>query len=212
MKTSVTMIRPMGNFEVSQRTVDGMFNATDLLKQWNSVPGNPQRDLSKFWESNKVDEFMQALVDEGILTTPKEGYLKREGRYGGTWMHPYLFIKFAMWINPRFEVQVIRFVYDQLIKCRHDAGDNYKGLTSAVQKFKEVNYAQLAKGLNYVVFGTHQDGLRQNANEQQLKELTDLQKKLAFACDMGYIKTFPELIAELRKIYHAKNYQYQLTA
>ena len=35
MKTSVTMKRKMGNFDILQRTSDGMFNATELLKQWN---------------------------------------------------------------------------------------------------------------------------------------------------------------------------------
>lgn len=40
-------------------------------------------------------------------------------------MHPILFVKFAMWLNPRFEVQVIKFVYDQMLKYRNDAGDAY---------------------------------------------------------------------------------------
>ena len=35
MKTNQEMIRKMGNFNVIQRTKDGMFNATDLSKQWN---------------------------------------------------------------------------------------------------------------------------------------------------------------------------------
>lgn len=28
------MVRPMGDFKVTQRTKDAFFNATDLLKQW----------------------------------------------------------------------------------------------------------------------------------------------------------------------------------
>ncbi len=35
MKTSVNMLRPMGEYTVTQRTKDSMFNATDLMKQWN---------------------------------------------------------------------------------------------------------------------------------------------------------------------------------
>lgn len=35
MKTNQIRIRPMGEFKVTQRTKDGFFNATDLLKQWN---------------------------------------------------------------------------------------------------------------------------------------------------------------------------------
>lgn len=205
MKTSVNMVRKLGSFEVVQRTKDGMFNATELLKQWNKVPGNPKRDLSKFWESSKINEFLEALVDDGILNTPKEGYLKSRGKYGGTWMHPYLFIKFAMWLNPRFEVKVIQFVYDQLIEYRHAAGDMYKTLSKAASQLPGVNYSQLAKGLNYIVFGRHESGiLRQHATREQLNELSEIQNKLAFAVDMGYIKTFDALLEEMRKIYFYK--------
>ena len=58
---------------------DGMFNATELLQQWNSVDTNPKRDLSKFWESSKIEEFIKALVSEGILNTPKRGVFKKLG-------------------------------------------------------------------------------------------------------------------------------------
>ena len=35
MKTNQEMVRQMGNLEVIQRTVDGYFNATRLVKLWN---------------------------------------------------------------------------------------------------------------------------------------------------------------------------------
>lgn len=35
MITNQVMKRPMGKFLVEQRTKDSMFNATNLLKQWN---------------------------------------------------------------------------------------------------------------------------------------------------------------------------------
>lgn len=199
------MIRKMGNFDVAQRTKDGMFNATELLQQWNSVDTNPKRDLSKFWESSKIEEFIKALVSEGILNTPKEGYLKTRGRSGGTWMNPYIFIKFAMWLNPRFEVKVIQFVYDQLIEQRHEAGDMYRTLSNAAKQLKGVDYKRIGKGLNYIVFGHHESGvLRQKATQEELNDLSDVQKKLAFAIDMGYIKNFDQLINEMKRLFNAK--------
>lgn len=42
------MIRPMGEFTVSQRTKDGYFDGGDLLRQWNSVKGNEQRKMDEF--------------------------------------------------------------------------------------------------------------------------------------------------------------------
>ena len=125
------------------------------------------------------------MLDSFIITKGN----KSKGIENNTWMHPYLFIDFAMWINPRFKLKVIRFVYDQLIQFRHSAGDNYKGLTSSVQRFSNVNYSILAKGLNYIVFNQHAENLRQTATQEQLKQLTELQKQLAFSIDMGYIKS-----------------------
>ena len=44
-----------------------------------------------------------------------------------------------------------------------------------------------------------------NRSEDGLKELNDLQTKLSFAVDMGYISSYQQLIKELRKIYSNKN-------
>jgi len=208
MKTNKIMIRKMQDFEVLQRTKDGMFNATSLLKQWNEKLGM-QKEVSKFFELEQTKSFIEVLRSEENLHTQDSAYVKSKasrGENSGTWMHPILFIKFAMWINPKFEYFVIRFIYDQLIEFRHSAGDFYKGLASAVSRFENVNYSQIAKGLNYIVFGKHEDELRQHATSDQLKRLTELQKQLAFAIDMGYIRSFPELINEMRRIWSMKKY------
>lgn len=216
MKTNVEMIRRMGQFDVVQRTKDGMFNATSLIQQWNHVTGQ-KKQISDFIRLSQTQEFIEELKkdmesqtgispdgDNQVLTTIKGRNTKHGKTTDESWYHPYLFIKFAMWLNPRFEIQVIKFIYDQLIAFRHEAGDNYNGLTSAVQRFAGIDYSRLAKGLNWIVFDKHENGIRQTATQEQLKELVDLQKKLAFACDMGYIKTFDELINEMRRIYHQK--------
>jgi hypothetical protein len=207
MKTNVVMIRKMGQFNVEQRTRDGFFNATDLIKQWNKVSKNAKKDLSRFWDMDGVKEFIKTLMEEENLHTPAEVYVKSKasrGKNTGTWVHPILYIKLAMWLNPKFEYFVIRFVYDQLIEFRNSAGDNYKGLTASVQKFKDVDYVTMAKGLNYIIFNRHENGIRQTANQTELKELTELQKKLAFSIDMGFIKSFAELREAMLKIYYSK--------
>ncbi len=191
----------MGDFDIKQRTQDGMFNATDLMKQWNKSKGTKKK-LDHFFENKATEEFIQTIVRKSEdLNTRNSVYLKNRGKHGGTWMHPYLFIDFAMWINPEFKLDVIMFVHDQLIEFRHDAGDNYKELSSAVQRFKGINFPQLAKGLNWIVFNKHERGIRQQATKDQLSKLNDVQKKLAFACDMGYINSFDQLLDEMRKLY-----------
>ena len=194
----------MGQFEVEQRTKDAMFNATSLLKQWNENSGQ-SKEVTKFFELNNTKEFIKALLLEEKLNTQDCAYLKTRGKRGGTWMHPILFIKFAMWLNPRFEVQVIKFVYDQLIEHRHKAGDNYISLTASAATLTNVSYPQIAKGLNWIVFNKHEKNIRNTATEKQMNDLHLLEEKLAFAIDMGYIKSFEQLMSEMRKLYDQRN-------
>ena len=208
MKTNVTMIRKMGDFDVQQRTKDGMFNATNLAKQWNVQKSKGRKDISNFLNNSSTKEFISALSSEtntetrNLVTAVKGGNDKDNQL---TWMHPYLFIKFAMWLNPNFEVKVIKFIHDQLIKSRHEAGDGYLQLSSSGEKLKGYNYAEIATAMQWIVYGKKGKDLRQTATENQLNELKDLQTKLSFAIDMGYIKTYPQLINELRKIWNDKN-------
>lgn len=155
MITNQVMKRPMGNFLVEQRTKDSMFNATNLLKQWNEASGE-KKEITKFFDNDNTKEFISALMEEEKLNTQNSAYLKARGKNGGTWMHPILFVKFAMWLNPRFEVQVIKFVYDQMLKYRNDAGDAYKELGAAIskivsKKFMHAAMCKIAKAINYVV-------------------------------------------------------------
>lgn len=209
MKGNVVMIRKMGQFDVSQRTKDGMFNATSLLKQAASA-GITKKKMDNFFSKKETAEFVSELEKRETanniknLNTPHLGYLKTRGKNGGTWMHPMLFIDFAMYISPSFKYDVLKFVYDQLLEYRNDAGDNYKGLTSAVQRFDNINYPQLAKGLNYIVFGRHEKNIRNQATQEELESLKSLQQKLAFACDMGYINSFEKLVEEMRRLYSIK--------
>lgn len=102
MKTNQIMKRPLANFTVEQRTKDGMFCATALLKQWNDQDGVVQRKLDNYFASSKTAEFIDTIIKRENLDTPKMVYVKSRASRGngaGTWMHPLLFIDFAMWIN-----------------------------------------------------------------------------------------------------------------
>lgn len=83
MKTNQVMIRPMGCFSVEQRTKDGMFNATALLKQWNDSM-NEKKEVTKFFELANTKEFISALIEEENLNTQDSAYLKSRGKNGGT--------------------------------------------------------------------------------------------------------------------------------
>lgn len=86
----------------------------------------------------QTKEFINALVAEeskhrnSVEIRLSDIYTKHRGIFGGTWMTPLLFIDFAMWLNPTFKVQVLKFVYDELIRYRNEAGDAYREIHEAI--------------------------------------------------------------------------------
>jgi hypothetical protein len=209
MKQNVVMIRKMGNFDVSQRTVDGMFDATALAKQWNKKH-NTKKETFDFLKLDNTKEFIDALIEDENsenLIPRNIGFKTHvilKGKYGGTWMTPLLFIKFSMWLNPRFEVQVLKFVYDELIKQRNDAGDNYISLSASGIKLNGYDFREVAIAMQWIVFNKKGKNLRQSATQDELKELNDLQGKLAFLIDNNYITTYNQLLADMRIMYNKK--------
>ena len=197
----------MGQFEVLQRTKDGMFNATALLNQWNRASGM-KKEMNDYLRLQSTHDFLSALQSEFDFKDGNSPYLTSRGKYsGGTWMTPLLFIDFAMWLNPKFKVQVLKFVYDELIKCRTAAGDNYNVLAKSIASLPDVDYPKVARALNWIVFNKHERDIRNTATPQQLQDMDELQRKLAFSVDMGYIRSFPDLMNSMRRIYnrqHAK--------
>lgn len=220
MKTNQLMKRKMGEFNVTQRTKDGFFCATELLRQWNEYanlnrgnsPHLKQKDLKEFFYNKNTKEFIDALLEEEKLSTKNLAYLKLRGKSGGTWMHPVLFVKFAMWLNPRFEVQVIKFVYDEMIKYRNEAGDAYNKLGSAVSKIVRKDFMpqamqKVGEALNWIVFNEHERNIRnQYGEEKKQRELYELERKVADLINEGFIKSYDQMITYLKNVYR---YKYQ---
>nr|WP_304651460.1 KilA-N domain-containing protein [Bacteroides acidifaciens] len=211
MKTNQVMLRPMGCFSVEQRTKDGVFNASALLKQWNESAGD-KKEIKKFFENQNTKEFISALIEEENLNGEKSAYLTSRGKYnGGTWMHPILFVKFAMWLNPRFEVKVIKFIYDQMIAYRNEAGDAYRELSMAVAKIVAPNFMQsamkqLAQAINYCVFNEHETAIRnKHGEESKMRQLFELERKVASLIDDGFITKFDDMMEYLRNQWRKVN-------
>ena len=82
------MKRPMCNFLVEQRTKDSMFNATNLLKQWNKFVEDNKEDAQKFgyvkkelkdYLGNKTTkELVKAIANEENLHRQNFPYVLRK--------------------------------------------------------------------------------------------------------------------------------------
>ncbi len=221
MKTNQVMTRKMGQFEVMQRTSDGMFNATTLLKQWNGTMGM-KKEMGDYFENHSTKEFICTIIERENHhrgNSPYDGkstksvvYKSRanRGANAGTWMHPLLFIDFAMWINSSFKYDVLKFVYDELVKYRNEAGDAYREVSAAVQKIvgkseMTAKIQQVAKALNHIVFGSHESEIRNKmAEEVSMRELFELERKVASLINEGFIKDFDGLLSYLRRLWNNK--------
>lgn len=222
MKTNQIMTRTMGDFSVYQRTKDAMFNASSLMQQWNEHCKGNKKEMLKFLNAKSTKEFMDELANE-VISSPIEknryaenqdvalisavkGRNTRNGKTQDTvWMHPYLFIKFAMWLNPRFEVQVIKFVYDQLILLRNQIGDGYKEFSSACNKIGCVtpeDYKIMARCLNCAVLGKERQSKQRNElTEKEADELDKVSNLFVTAVDNGWINSITEAKAYFKKEY-----------
>ena len=212
MKTNQILIRPMGDFEVLQRTSDGMFNATALLKQWNKLSPT-ERKMDNFFKLKGTNEFINTIVQKENLDTPKLVYVKSRASRGcnsGTWMHPLLFIDFAMWINPEFKYEVLKFVYDQLIEFRNEAGNTYIKMCEQIARLVRKEFLQgaiqsIARANNIIVFGSHERNIRNTKAEEALMiELVELQKKITTNIDEGFIRDYDSLLKYLRLLWTKK--------
>lgn len=209
MKTNQIMKRTLVNFTVEQRTKDGFFCATDLLKQWNDANAQ-QKQMVHYTENQATKEFIKALLDEENLKERNSVLLQNRGKNGGTWMHPLLFIDFAMWLNPTFKVKVLKFVSDQMLSYRNEAGEAYKVLASAVSKVVPKTSMRkymetIAKGINCIIVGKHEQMIRNEyGTEEKQKEYFELEKQIAMLVNDGFLKTGDEVVFYLRRKFQEK--------
>lgn len=118
---------------VRQRTKDEFFRLDDILSIGNlyRIENNlPLVDFSRYLLTDNVKEFLNELRKEiGI-----EPYIKGAKNKSG-WVHPYFAIKILTWFNPRFEVQVYKWLFDYLIQSRISGGNSYQVMCGVLYNY-----------------------------------------------------------------------------
>ena len=174
MKTNQIMIRD--NKAFIQRTKDSYFNANALLNNWNQK-NDKKLQLGNYKKNNQTKLFIAQLIKEGI----DKPLISGRGKLGETWMHPKLFIDFAMWVSIEFKSLVIDYVLDGLIQSLNDAGDYYNQMCAQILE-SYINYynrkppAYIYQNEAKLVRSFIVCKDRNKMSEQELKQLTYLQK------------------------------------
>jgi hypothetical protein len=104
MSNELTLVvRDIGGTGIAQRS-DWYINATDLCGAAGKLFANYRRNES-------TEEFLERLSLTMRISIVKL-VESREGRFGGTWVHPKVAIHLGQWLSPEFAVRVTDWVFD----------------------------------------------------------------------------------------------------
>lgn len=212
----------------------GYFNLNDMVDFF------PHRNLKNWLETLSTKEYVKVIermlnphLDDD-LNSGDHRHLKfvaavraKRGRYGGgTYAHKYVAMKFAMWLSPEFELEVIQ-AYENGVERKETwdiqrlmTANGYKFLVESVteklvpefernEKNSYYAYTEEADLLNLIVFGMRASeagkNQRDDATETQLYLVEYLQR-----IDTGLIEAglnYDQRFEKLTELYERKRIQ-----
>ena len=106
------IIHKMNGLTVQQRIKDGYINATALAKAYETATGT-RKDVRDWLLTDRAKAYIAYLSEKTGIPVFDLVQIK-QGRNGGTWLHPKLAIPFATWLSIEFEFQVSEWVEEWL--------------------------------------------------------------------------------------------------
>lgn len=221
MNTNIILNSPsreLFGVNVRQETKTGFLNLTDLqeaftrarvLNGWLdkridhiiNYQDNCERIFYLLKERNLINvslhTFTENVKNIGVVKYLKQTQVYKttgRGTNKTTWCDPYIWVLIALELNPMLYAKVVIWLGDKLLLNRIEAGNFYKSLSRAITKFDNIDYTTLARSLNHKIFGRHETGIRNLATKEELERLYQLEANIAFAIDMGFVKSFNECI------------------
>lgn len=231
MKTNVTMLskdRNLLGHVIPQDTKTGFLSLTHLQEAYAHLRiehGWSDRRIEHIFTNTQIAErvfyilekqgfiktgfpaFMEQVNNQSLVKVLKSlGVYKTTGARDSRRVacNPYIWVLVAMELNPVMYAEVVTWLTDKLILNRIEAGDRHNELMRAICKFKDKDFSEVAKGVNWIVFNRHELGIRNTATSEELKEVDTIQKSLAFSVDMGFINSQKELMDVMRKMWVKK--------
>lgn len=105
--------RDISGVPVDQRQQDGYVNATQLCKAYREKTGE-RKDPRNWLETNAANSSMEKLSTVTGIPVTALFEVKQGGKHQGTWIHPRLAVRFAMWLSDEFSLQVEDWVHSWL--------------------------------------------------------------------------------------------------
>lgn len=143
MKTNEVMKRPMGQFEVLQRTSDRYFDLNTLLYSIAKIKKNDVRGVSEIFRNERTQNYVSFLSKRGIKAYDViKGYNTANGRTRDeVWVHPQLLLEILRFAD--LEAYVL--VKNELIK----SGDIVSEVVAEYNRPENIFLSVLDKTIKY---------------------------------------------------------------
>lgn len=112
---------------------EGRYSLNDLHK---AAGGDRKSEPNAFMRNESFKKMVNVLTTENPVIKP---FVRKAGKYGGTWISKELVYKYAMWVSAEFEVKVIR-TFDSLMSFRDSplTMESLNELTLKIESNKDV--------------------------------------------------------------------------
>ncbi|WP_196799859.1 KilA-N domain-containing protein [Mariprofundus ferrooxydans] len=154
------------------------FNATKIANQFN-------KDIQVFIRMDETIQYIRCIVSDSNsgLKTDLDCIKTRRGKYGGTWLHQKLALRFARWCSVSFEYQLDQWV-EQRIQDEHNrqqARDavrtGFLPLTHAIQSAHEAvmpyHYSNECNLINKLVLGMNAKQFKKKNGVNSVRDACD---------------------------------------
>ena len=146
----------------------GRFSLNDLHRAAGS---NVKHLPAKFYRSHGFSEEVDFLMSRCGQFEP---IVKKQGKFGGTWVCKELVYSYAMWINPEFKMKVIQ-TFDQVMKSSNPPAtmEALNELTKKIESDKD-----LASKCGHLL--AHYKKVKKENEESWLESVREAQLTLGF--------------------------------
>lgn len=203
---------------VEQRAKDGYINGTNICRSCG-------KDISTWKRSKVAKELIATLESDLQITRGRLIYSNSGGQNKGTWIHPDLAVPLAMWANPKFAIQVSRWVQnwilansalqkdkiqsEKIAKLEHRLEDLHQAVCVSIQRRAGVSYQDLENALQ-IHRGDLLDFIQ--VNKREISDLRQKHFQLAAKVERYLQASGSDLIEQQEQAVAQKRYRSQLNS
>lgn len=129
--------------------------------------------------------------------------VSKRGKYGGTWSHPLIALRFAAWLDPELEVEIYhQFLESKILEKRVKSSDAWNKIRDSYtnmvgrETFKFYDFIHIANAISSKLSCNDWN----SATEETLSKRTQIQDMLSALMDTKIIKTKEQLLKTINKI------------